>query len=133
MGKLDSIFVVPEDFIATLEKFNALTDEFESEYKKIISSNSNLAAAWEGESGAKFREQASKVEEIFSKNVESLKIILQSRLQYALDNIVEQDLIIANLINGDPLAKRMNSNIYGKYSVFNGEVKKNEEQFVQGH
>jgi len=133
MGKLDSIFVVPEDFKATLEKFNALTDEFESEYKKIISSNSNLAAAWEGESGAKFREQASKVEEIFSKNVESLKIILQSRLQYALDNIVEQDLIIANLINGDPLAKRMNSNIYGKYSVFNGEVKKNEEQFVQGH
>lgn len=135
MENSDQIFVVPEDFKAALEKFKALIDEFDLLYKKIVSSNTNLAAAWEGDAASKFREQATIIENIFSKNEESLKTILESRLQYALDNIVEQDLMIANLIHGNPLAQSPNQ-YAGNSTTINvntGEVKKNELQFVQGH
>ena len=99
MGNSQQILVIPQDFKTALNEFESLINELEMAEKKIISSNDNLKAAWEGESGNEFAKQATIVEEIFSKDVESLKEILEAKLEYAFVNIQNQDMFQSNLIN----------------------------------
>lgn len=99
MGNTQQILVIPQDFKTALNEFKSLINELEKAEEKIISSNDNLKAAWEGESGNEFAKQVTIVEEIFSKDVESLKEILEAKLEYAFVNIQNQDMFQSNLIN----------------------------------
>lgn len=103
MGNTQQILVIPQDFKTALNEFESLINELEMAEKKIISSNDNLKAAWEGESGNEFAKQATIVEEIFSKDVESLREILEAKLEYAFVNIQNQDMFQSNLINNSIL------------------------------
>lgn len=91
MADLGQILVNSEDFKAAAESFKALIEEFNSVYNKIVSSNANLAAAWEGEAANKFREQATIIEKDFLQDIESLKTILVAKLQYAIDQLIAED------------------------------------------
>ena len=103
MGNTQQILVIPQDFKTALNEFKSLINELEKAEEKIISSNDNLKAAWEGESGNEFAKQVTIVEEIFSKDVESLKEILEAKLEYAFVNIQNQDMFQSNLINNSIL------------------------------
>lgn len=103
MGNTQQILVIPQDFKTALNEFKSLINELEKAEQKIISSNDNLKAAWEGESGNEFAKQATIVEEIFSKDVESLREILEAKLEYAFVNIQNQDMFQSNLINNSIL------------------------------
>lgn len=103
MGNTQQILVIPQDFKTALNEFKSLINELEKAEEKIISSNDNLKAAWEGESGNEFAKQATIVEEIFSKDVESLREILEAKLEYAFVNIQNQDMFQSNLINNSIL------------------------------
>ena len=101
MTNSQQILVIPESFKVARNEFKNLISELEKAEQKITSVNNNLIAAWEGESGSEFSKQAAIVEEIFSKDVESLKEILDAKLQYALVNIENQDMFISKMINGN--------------------------------
>lgn len=101
MTNSQQILVIPESFKVARNEFKNLISELEKAEQKITSVNNNLIAAWEGESGSEFSKQAAIVEEIFSKDVQSLKEILDAKLQYALVNIENQDRFISKMINGN--------------------------------
>ena len=98
MANSGEILAMPSDFKDAIESFSDLIEEFNSAYKKIVSSNTSLAAAWNGESGNKFREQATILEEGFLQNTESLKTILIAKLQYAVDQLIREDEAAARFI-----------------------------------
>lgn len=122
------ILLEPSDFEHALRDFKSLIDEYDKAYRKIIDSNSKLSAAWKGEAGSKFKMQSAIIENVFAKNLESLEIILQSRLQYALDNITAEDLKWAKSFNVNLFEPKVESR--RMVDVKSGKVEKSKTEIM---